>query len=400
MISLLASASVWCIVVLCCIPPLHEPLRALLRPKVVKWVEQTLPAVLRAQQYQTHWLTTAFTWSSYSVSVPFYVTFLPTLIWVAEPQLGYRATLLMGLCLYVGNGLKDLLCGPRPLAVSKQAKLLAGSSLEVQTNAQEYGLPSSHTMNSLCLNYYIAHYLVQHGYLPGGTATIILYVLVGVWVVWIGISRVYLGLHTPVDIVAGALAGAMVLTAYLSLDGRYDTWIRTNSFATLVQGLGSVVLLRLHPKPLQHTPSYEFTASFAGVCFGVVAGVNHSSLAGRQYFAQSYALDMLASKQGLLHLLRRSCVGFFLVAAMKEFSKCMLLRSLPAVYRCVPVSLRLLWQPPVHSLHPGDPSCKGMPINAKGQPWDVDITARFISYASIGWSVTELTFLVCDALQW
>lgn len=27
---------------------------------------------------------------------------------------------------------------------------------------QEYGLPSSHTMNSLCLNFYAVHYLHEH----------------------------------------------------------------------------------------------------------------------------------------------------------------------------------------------------------------------------------------------
>lgn len=30
---------------------------------------------------------------------------------------------------------------------------------------QEYGLPSSHTMNSICMNLYIVHYLYDRGLL-------------------------------------------------------------------------------------------------------------------------------------------------------------------------------------------------------------------------------------------
>lgn len=39
------------------------------------------------------------------------------------------------------------------------------------------------------------------------------------WVAWIGFSRVYMGMHTPVDIGGGALIGLMVLSSYLSVDG-------------------------------------------------------------------------------------------------------------------------------------------------------------------------------------
>lgn len=40
-----------------------------------------------------------------------------------------------------------------------------------------------------------------------------------VQVVWIAASRIYLGLHTPVDILAGALAGLAVLVCFISVEG-------------------------------------------------------------------------------------------------------------------------------------------------------------------------------------
>ena len=38
-------------------------------------------------------------------------------------------------------------------------------------------------------------------------------------VVWIAASRLYLGLHTPVDILAGAVAGLAVLVCFIAVEG-------------------------------------------------------------------------------------------------------------------------------------------------------------------------------------
>lgn len=59
--------------VLCCIPALHEGIRAALRPWVVYHVEEGLVWVRRAQAFETPLLTKVFQWSSTTVSVSFYV---------------------------------------------------------------------------------------------------------------------------------------------------------------------------------------------------------------------------------------------------------------------------------------------------------------------------------------
>lgn len=126
---------------------------------------------------------------------------------------------------------------------------------------QEYGLPSSHTLNTLCLNYMIVWYLYDRQLIAAGTAAI-LYCLVALWVslrwlcctwrpsspacvqaplmpcarscppgwptawgllwlqvMWIAASRLYLGLHTPIDILAGAVAGLAVLVCFIAIEG-------------------------------------------------------------------------------------------------------------------------------------------------------------------------------------
>ena len=59
--------------VLVLIPPLHSPVRQLLRPLAIHHVESGLDLVYLAQRFQSPWLTYLFTKSSHSVSVTFYV---------------------------------------------------------------------------------------------------------------------------------------------------------------------------------------------------------------------------------------------------------------------------------------------------------------------------------------
>ena len=92
--------------------------------------------------------------------------------------------------------------------------------------------------------------------------------------------------------------------------------------------------------------------------------------------------------------------GFLLVAVMKEVSKIVLVQLLPLVYRCIPFNILKLWQPPLHHVsQQEDEEDKSIPRNKPGIAWDVDVTARFISYATVGWTVVELAPRVFDLVQ-
>ena len=75
-----------------------------------------------------------------------------------------------------------------------------------------------------------------------------------------------------------------------------------------VQVLASIVFLRLHPKPLRHTPSYEFTTSFGGVCWGIVVGMSRQ---WRMYSQNTPGrfVQIIQSRLGVIALIQRVAVG-------------------------------------------------------------------------------------------
>lgn len=398
----------------CCIPPFHAPARRLLQPLFIALVENGLSTCRSAQQWQRPWLTKLLDLSSYSVSVGFYGSFLPALIWCGLPQLGWHLVLLMTLTLYVGNALKDLLASPRPLNIKygrQRIKPLGSDSTEHLLNAQEYGFPSSHTMNSLALSYYSVHYLYEHNLLTTQQA-VLGYTAVAAWVAWIAFSRVYLGMHTPVDILGGALAGLTTVTCFTAIDPYLDGITRnsTQIQVGITVALVSLLLLRLHPMPPVYTPSFEFSTSFMGVFFGGMLGVNRiynefymSPIVLKEVWGMAAAVTdeewwwHSGSGGGWKKAVVRLSLGFLLLIVCKEVSKIVFNALLPVVYRLCPVSIRKLWQPPIGGQKKNKNNNKAnndvpssLPCDEHGKPWDVKVTARFFSYAAIGLAACEL----------
>jgi undecaprenyl-diphosphatase len=79
-----------------------------------------------------------------------------------------------------------------------------------------YSFPSGHALCSFCF------YVVLAGLIAARTRSVVLRVTVGViaatLVIAIGLSRIYLGVHYPSDVIAGYLAAAVWVTSLLVLD--------------------------------------------------------------------------------------------------------------------------------------------------------------------------------------
>jgi undecaprenyl-diphosphatase len=139
-------------------------------------------------------------WISKTGDGQLYVLIAGTLWWL-EPQHGllflYSALLAYGLELPIYLLLKQVLKRQRPCDSS--------SKLDAHiVPSDKFSLPSGHTAAAFLMASLVSHFYPS------------IAVLVYAWAFMIGCSRVFLGVHYPGDIVAGAVLGLGVSTMSLS----------------------------------------------------------------------------------------------------------------------------------------------------------------------------------------
>jgi len=194
-------------------------LRSLFQPWVARHVINGTPLLLQIQKYEHRFLDALFSGLSCVVSVPFYTAFLPLLFWSGHGRLARQMTLLMAFCDYLGNCVKDVVSAPRPS--SPPVRRITATKDE-EDNAMEYGLPSSHTLNTVCLSGYLLHYLFSYPQYEDASIKCFGLALVCLVVVLIGLGRIYLGMHSLVDIIAGLTIGLMILAFWLTVHEYVD----------------------------------------------------------------------------------------------------------------------------------------------------------------------------------
>jgi len=143
------------------------------------------------------WLTAPMQFFSFLGTEEFYTLILPILYWSVDTKLGIRVGVMMLLSGGLNFILKIPFLGPRPYWMSTSVKPLWGEIY--------FGIPSGHAQNS------VAVWGSMAGYLRKKWAWVIAVFLMFM----IGLSRVYLGSHFFIDMVAGWLVGALLLWLFL-----------------------------------------------------------------------------------------------------------------------------------------------------------------------------------------
>nr|GMD84445.1 lipid phosphate phosphatase delta [Ipomoea batatas] len=250
-----------------------QKIRSLTQPWVSRQVVSGTPISLQIQKYQHGYLDGFFSALSCSVSVPFYTAFLPFLFWSGHCKLARQMTLLMAFCDYMGNCIKDVVSAPRP--TSPPVRRITATEDEKE-NALEYGLPSSHTLNTLCLSGYLLHYVLSHTKNEDLSTEIAGIALVCLLVGLIGLGRIYLGMHSLIDIIGGLAFGLAILAFWLSVHNYIDDFVVSGQNVTSFWSALSFLLLFAYPTPEQPTPSFEYHTAFDGVALGIVAGIQQT----------------------------------------------------------------------------------------------------------------------------
>jgi membrane-associated phospholipid phosphatase len=137
--------------------------------------------------------------------IEFFILFIPLLYWCVDQVLALRVLFALIATDALGAYAKQLFHQPRPYWIGGVEQLSTEGS---------YGIPSTHASDTLAVWGLIA-VRVRKTWMWFFTALLLLL---------IGLSRLYLGVHFPQDLLGGWLLGLIVLLLFLKYEGRFLTW--------------------------------------------------------------------------------------------------------------------------------------------------------------------------------
>lgn len=217
----------------------------------------------------------------------FYLVVMPLFYWCIDSLIGARLALMLVLTGGLNEILKLAFHAPRPSWVIPEVKVS-----HAETN---FAMPSGHAQNAVGFWGLLAHSL-------GKTWIWIISILVAFL---IGVSRLYLGVHFPRDVLVGWLVGALLLWLFIRLEAPIGDWVKRQprwmQFAVSLAGsiiillVGNLVLWTLRdwtipqawlentaqdlatpPDPLNRGP----ITTIAGFFFGLTSGLVLNDMKG------------------------------------------------------------------------------------------------------------------------
>ena len=142
----------------------------------------------------------------------FYLAFLPLIYWCIDRHTGARLFIVLLFSAYLNAVAKVVLNQPRPFNYDPRVKPLVP--------AVGGGLPSGHTQTAVTI----------WGYLACRIRKTLFWIITGFLLVGIPLSRVYLGVHFPTDIMGGYILGGLILILFLVPGPRIERWLQCKSF--------------------------------------------------------------------------------------------------------------------------------------------------------------------------
>ncbi len=181
----------------------------------------------------------------------FFLIFMPVIYWCVDRRTGARLLVLFLISAYVNAIAKVLAAQPRPFQYDPRVRALV--------HAGGGGLPSGHTQSAV----------VVWGYLASQFRRRWLLIIAGFLMIGIPLSRLYLGVHFPTDLLGGYFLGAMLLILYLRFAIHVEAWLVQKGviwqFAAAI--LLPIALIFVNPK------GSPYALSACGVLLGFGSGI-------------------------------------------------------------------------------------------------------------------------------
>lgn len=193
------------------------------------WLSPQLPSIVALQKIGG--LAPAMKFFSLLGNEEFFLLLLPLIYWAFDRKNGRR----LGVLLLVGDAfniiLKVAFAQPRPYWLMAYIKPLASETT--------FGFPSSHAQNVAAIWPFLA---LQFQGKKRALFLFLAVVLVGL----VGLSRVYLGVHFPSDVIAGVLIGFAGLAIFCQIVSRAEKWFAEQTLGRQIGiaiGIAALILV-------------------------------------------------------------------------------------------------------------------------------------------------------------
>lgn len=198
-----------------------------------EWLESLVPwgteVIVWAQSLSNEWLDAVWEFLTRLGYAEFYFVLLPFIYWCLNRRIGAGLGYVALLSEWVNSFIKHIFRIPRP-------------------NDPRIRVPLPETSPSF-LSGHAQNAVVNWGYLAIRFRNPIFTVIAVIVILGIGLSRIFLGVHFPQDVIGGWLVGLVLLLVYIWAEEPVTTWIAGQRSAVQVALAigGPVVLIFLHP---------------------------------------------------------------------------------------------------------------------------------------------------------
>ncbi|GCC33480.1 hypothetical protein chiPu_0011949 [Chiloscyllium punctatum] len=151
----------------------------------------------------------------------FYITFFPFWLWNIDPYVGRRLIVIWVWVMYLGQCTKDIIRWPRPRSPPVV-------KVEVFYDS-EYGMPSTHAMSGTAIPFSLFFLTVGRWQYPYAFGLL----LASSWCILVCLSRLYMGMHSILDVIAGVLYSILILIIFHPALDIIDNFNLTYKYAPL-----------------------------------------------------------------------------------------------------------------------------------------------------------------------
>jgi membrane-associated phospholipid phosphatase len=139
----------------------------------------------------------------------FYLLIIPLVYWCFSKTIGFRLLYIFIFSVYVNSFIKIHTAIARPVGVENIQSLFLESA-EVGSHYPRDSFPSGHAQGSATL----------WGYLAYKVATPLFWIVAITLIFFISVTRLYTGLHWPIDIISGILIAIFILVLGIKIENK------------------------------------------------------------------------------------------------------------------------------------------------------------------------------------